>query len=61
MCPICIGGAVAVVSGAISSGGLSAVAWKKLGIQPALRPEAETSGSVTNPKGGRDESANAGK
>ena len=64
MCPICIGGAVVLVSGVMSSGGLSTLAWKKLGVSTEALPDEQKNSSavsVVRVEGGKDESANAGK
>jgi hypothetical protein len=61
MCPMCIGGAVVMVSGVMSSGGLSAMAWKKLGVPAEARPDEDKTNLAEKVEGGKDESTNAGK
>ena len=61
MCPMCIGGAVVMVSGVMSSGGLSALAWKKLGVHAETRAEKKEISLAVKGEGGKDESTNAGK
>ncbi|MGA2420727.1 MAG: hypothetical protein ABSG69_11630 [Candidatus Acidiferrum sp.] len=61
MCPMCIGGAVVMVSGVMSSGGLSALTWKKLGGSTETRTDEEQTSSGVKVEGGKDESTNAGK
>jgi hypothetical protein len=61
MCPMCIGGAVVLVIGVMSSGGLSAMAWKKLGVSTEMRSNEEKTRSAAKVGGGKDESTNAGE
>ncbi len=61
MCPMCIGSVVAMTSCVMSSGGLSTLAWKKLGVRTDVRPDVKTIISVRKAEGGKNESAHAGK
>jgi hypothetical protein len=61
MCPMCIGGVVAMASCVMSSGGLSTLAWKKLGVRTDVRPDVKTIIPVVRVEGGKNESANAGE
>lgn len=45
MCPFCIGTAVWIAAGAVSTGGLSALAVTKLWNKKAREPEQEQGGS----------------
>ena len=65
MCPVCTGGLVMMVTGVMSSGGLTTLAWKKFGAQTDAqsnaRPDAQAAGLVGKVEGGKNESTNAGK
>jgi hypothetical protein len=61
MCPMCVGGAVAMATGMMSSGGLATLAWKRLGVKMETKPKTKVTGSVTKTDGGKNESANATK
>ena len=61
MCPMCIGGLVAMTSGVMSSGGVTALAWKRLGGKSDMASEVKKRESSKNAEGEKYESANAGK